>query len=136
MADRRVRAIVRGLDRLTSRVVVKLTLDVTANLVETTPVDTGWARANWVPSIGEPALKDLPAVGPDNSQAVASAVTEQEVARAKILGYVLKRGRVFVTNNVPYILELNDGSSTKAPAGFVQQAIAKAVTQDMRGFKG
>ncbi len=136
MADRRVRAVVRGLNRLTSRVVTKITLDVTANLIEGTPVDTGWAQANWVPSIGQPALKDLPPVRPDDSQVVADATARQQGTMAGILGYALKMGQVFVTNNVPYILRLNDGSSTKAPVGFVQQAIAKAVTQDIRGFKG
>ncbi len=127
MADRQVRAIVRGLDRLTERVVTKLTLDVTANLIETTPVDTGWARANWLPSIGQPTIKDLPRTKPGDSQAVAGAVAEQNGATARLLAYTLKEGRVFVTNNVPYILSLNDGTSKKAPPGFVQQAIARAV---------
>ncbi len=136
MADRQIRAIVKGMNRLTSRVITKITLDVTANLVETTPVDTGWARANWVPSIGQPALRDLPSTRPDDAQVVAGAVAEQQTAKAGILGYALKMGRVFVTNNVPYILDLNDGSSKKAPVGFVQRAIAKAVTVDIRGFKG
>ncbi len=134
MADRQVKAIVRSLNRLTARVVTKITLDVTANLVETTPVDTGWARANWVPSIGQPAIKDLPRDRPDDSQVVAGAVTEQQGATAKLLAYTLKMGKVFVTNNVPYITELNDGSSKKAPTGFVQQAIAKAVTKDIKGL--
>ncbi len=136
MADRQIRAIVKGLNRLTSRVVTKITLDTTANLIEATPVDTGWARANWVPSIGQPVLKDLSPTRPDDGQVVAGAVTEQQGAVAALIGYTLKMGRVFVTNNVPYILRLNDGSSTKAPIGFVQQAIAKAVTQDIKGFKG
>ena len=133
---RQVKAIVRGLDRLTERVVTKITLDVTANLVEDTPVLTGWARASWVPSIGQPALKDLSQPGPDDGQAVAIAVAEQQAATVGVLGYRLVMGRVFVTNNVPYILSLNDGSSKKAPAGFVQQAIGKAVTQDLRGLEG
>ncbi len=135
MADQQVRTIIRALDKFTSRAITKLTLDVTANLIERTPVDTGWARANWVPSIGQPELKDLPSARPDDPQTVSSAVVEQQSATAKILGYTLKMGRVFVTNNVPYIMALNDGTSTKAPAGFVQQAIAKAV-KDLGNFKG
>ena len=135
MADRQVRAIVRGLDRFTARVVTRLTLDVTANLIETTPVDTGWARANWVPSIGQPAIKDLPRVKPDDRQIVADAVAEQQGATAGLLAYTLKMGRVFVTNNVSYILSLNDGTSKKAPTGFVQVAIARAV-KGLRSFEG
>jgi hypothetical protein len=135
VADRRVRVILKGLNRLTEKVVTKITLDVTANLIETTPVDTGWARANWVPSIGQPVIKNLPPSKPDDSQVVAGAAAEQATATAGILAYKLKAGKVFVANNVPYIIALNDGSSSKAPAGFVQQAIAKAVTSDIRGLK-
>ncbi len=134
MADPQIRVIVRALDRFTARAVTRLTLDVTANLTETTPVDTGWARANWVPSMGQPVLKDLPRDRPDDSQAVAGATAEQGRATAELLAYTLERGKVFVTNNVPYITELNDGTSRKAPAGFVQQAIAKAVTKDIKGL--
>ncbi len=136
MADRQVRAIVRGLNELTARVVTKITLDVTANLIEATPVDTGWARANWVPSVGLPALKDLPPRRPDDGQAVTQAAATQQGAIAALIGYTLKRGRVFVTNNVPYILSLNDGTSKKAGPGFVQRAVAKAVTRDIRDFEG
>ena len=43
---------------------------------------------------------------------------------------------MFVSNNVKYITRLNDGYSRQAPAGFVQSAIRKAVTQDIRSFRG
>ena len=129
---REIRAIVRGLDRFTERAIVKITLDVTANLIETTPVDVGWARANWVPSIGAPVVKDLS--GADRN--VQSAAAESSSGQAAVLGYRLGRGRVFVSNNVDYILPLNDGHSSQRPAGFVQRAIRKAVTVDIRGFRG
>lgn len=133
--DTQIRAIVRGLERVTERVVTKITLDVTANLVETTPVDIGWARANWVPAIGAPVVQDRGDV-PATAQNVASMAGEQQRALAGIVtDYRLGRGAVFVANNVHYILRLNDGSSTQAPAGFVQRAVQKAVTQDIRGFK-
>lgn len=133
MADQQIRAIVRGLDRLTERVVTKITLDVTANLVETTPVDTGWARANWVPALSKPFVANLGAV-PVTAQNASAAGVRQQAAVAGIAGYRLSMGRVFVSNNVPYIQELNAGSSRQAPSGFVQRAIAKAVTQDIRGL--
>ena len=126
-----IRAIVRSLERLTGRVVTKITLDVTANLIEETPVDTGWARANWVPAIGAPVIKDL--TGAERN--VAAANGEQAAGQAKVLGYRLDRGRVFISNNVPYIMRLNDGHSRQAPAGFVQRSIRKAVTKDIRGLE-
>ncbi len=135
MADRRqVRAVVDALTRVTERVVTKIALDVVANLVETTPVDTGWARGNWVPSIGTPFIADLGSVTPTVANANAASSRQATASVSVATGYRLRRGSVFVSNNVPYITELNDGSSAKAPAGFVQLAIAKAVQQDFKGL--
>ena len=134
---KQVTAIVRGLERFAERLVVKITLDVTSNLVEDTPVDTGWAQANWVPSVGQRSRRPAQLFsGRTPSAFVQAASAKQSVGRAQAIGYKLERGRVFVSNNVNYILRLNDGYSRKAPAGFVQKAVRKAVTQDLRGFRG
>ena len=133
---KQVTAIVRGLDRFAERLIVKITLDVTANLIETTPVDTGWARANWVPSVGQRSRRPAQSFpGRTPSAFVQAASAKQSVGQAQTIGYKLERGRVFVSNNVRYITRLNDGYSRKAPAGFVQRAIRKAVTA-IRGFRG
>lgn len=102
-------------------IVKRLTLDVTSNLIVDTPVDTGWARANWVPSIGNsvnvPAgTRESVTVGDQQAGIATVAVT-----------YTLSQGRVFITNNVPYIETLNEGSSRQAPAMFVQRAIQRGV---------
>ena len=44
-------------------------------------------------------------------------------------GYKFGQGKVFVTNNVPYGRELNDGHSRQEPAGFVQRSIVRALNQ-------
>lgn len=118
--DRQIRAIVDDLTGLASRAVAKIALDITANLVETTPVDTGWARSNWVPSIGAPETEV--AGSPDSIDQGA-----QRSGQASLLGYDIARGAVFVSNNVPYIQRLNDGSSAQAPRAFVQDAVDRAV---------
>jgi hypothetical protein len=127
---RQVQVIIKGLDDLTERVVKKITLDVTANLIETTPVKTGWAKANWVPAIG------VRYRGPSGDlMPVSSAEGTQQSAIANVaLTYKASRGATFVSNGVFYILELNSGSSKQAPAGFVQRAIHKAITRDIRGL--
>lgn len=129
--DTQIRAIVRDIGRVTEHVVRKVTLDVTANLVATTPVDTGWARANWVPAIGAPAETGLEDITPTPDDAARARGQQQRALAGVATGYKTSQGRVFVSNNVPYIGELNDGKSTQAPAGFVQQAIYKAVTEDL-----
>lgn len=130
--DTQIRAIVKGLTDLTEQVVTKITLDVSANLIETTPVDTGWARANWAPAIGTPNIEDLRGIVPDARDAASAGAQQQQALATVATGYKLSMGKVFVTNNVPYISRLNDGSSAQAPAGFVQRAIHKAVTEDIR----
>ena len=136
MADPQIRAIIRSLERVTERVITKISLDVTANLIETTPVDTGWARANWVPAIGQPFTASLEDVKPQPGD-ISLATSRQNQGTASVAtGYRLSQGSVFVSNNVPYIVRLNEGSSSQAPAAFVQRAISKAVTQDIRGFRG
>jgi len=88
-----------------------------------TPVDTGWARANWIPSVGAPA------VSPVGSRAAVDGGAAQQAALARLLGYKLEQGPVYATNNVPYIAQLNEGSSRQAPAAFVQRAIVRAARE-------
>jgi len=111
----------RSLAQFTEKHIKILTLEVTANLIEDTPRDTGWARSNWIPSIGQST--ETIAGSPDNITPAAQQRGLAEVAST----YKLSRGAVFVTNNVPYILPLNDGHSKQAPAGFVQLSILRAV---------
>lgn len=128
MANGQLRFIVRALEKVTERAVAKITLDATANLIETTPVNTGWARANWVPSIGSPI--DEPTGDQENV-----SQSEQDSGIAQVATqYKLDMGKVFITNNVPYIGALNDGHSQQAPSGFVQVAVEKAVTIDILGL--
>lgn len=122
-----ISAIARGITRLTERSVRKITLELHGDLVRTTPVDTGWARANWLPRVGRPAQN---AAGSRDN--VGAAGTAAQTGIAQVLSYMLARGLVFVTNNVPYIERLNDGHSRQEPAGFVQRAIRKAVRSVIR----
>lgn len=127
--ERQVRVIMGELQRVIERVTIKITLDCTANLIETTPVDTGWARANWIPGLNPPGTEPL-----GKPDAIGPASAAQAQGTAAVAAYTLQQGRIFISNNVPYILILNDGHSNQAPAGFIQRAIEKAVTRDIRGL--
>lgn len=131
MATTRISVITDDLTRFVGRLIIKLVLDIAANLVKApteggTPVDTGWARANWIPAIGP---------GPSNPVGSRESVSQsaQQAGRSLIAGYQLNRGVCTITNNVPYIVNLNFGSSKQAPAGFVQAAIEKAIADLSRG---
>lgn len=99
---------------------------MTQNLVRDTPVDIGWAKANWVPSLGRPYTVDLSDAEPETDLASANAI--RETGEAEVLSFSLKAsGSVYITNNVPYIGKLNEGHSKQAPVGYVQQTIEKSV---------
>jgi len=122
--------IIADLSRFTAHETLSLALDIQANLQVDTPRDTGWARSNWVPSVGAPfddpeweSVKD-----PTPAQ-VASAQTRQQEAISGLVGYTLAKGPIFTTNGVPYIIPLNEGHSPQAGAGFVQRSVGRALRE-------
>ena len=122
------RNVINALERAVEQVMVRLSVNTTAELIERTPTDTGWARANWVPAIGtafEGNAEDLSEEA--RRAAVPGQAAQQQSSTAALLGYRLEEGTVFIANNVPYIVFLNEGSSQQAPAGFVQDAIAAGI---------
>jgi hypothetical protein len=136
MASQRVRVVVKSLEGFIDAVMKKLTLDIVANLRSApdtgygTPVDTGWARANWIPQIGSPRTSTE---GTREAAELGNVSTAgQEAGLASVVtSYTRERGAIYISNNVPYIVRLNEGSSKQAPKGFVQNAIAKAIRVDL-----
>ena len=125
--------IIADLDRFTRGEVLALALNVDANLRESppvgTPVDTGWARANWVPSVGEPNIVLADVRDPSPSEVIARQQLAQQGLN-QVLAWNVNNGPIFVTNNVPYIGALNNGHSPQqAQPGFVQRALEKAVRE-------
>lgn len=112
-------AVIQDLTKVTERVIQKITLDVVANLKEANPVLTGWSRSNWIPRVGAPFSGTI-----GSPEAVSQAPST-------IGSYTLGQGSVFITNNVPYIVRLANGYSAKAPAGWVERSIDKAVRVDL-----
>jgi hypothetical protein len=122
--------IVADLERFTRLEVVALTLNIDANLRDSppggTPIDTGWASANWVPSIGEPKFLDSDDKDPSSADIAARAAVA-DTGRNALLAWKPVDGAIFITNSVPYIQPLNNGHSAQSPRGFVQIAIEKAI---------
>lgn len=112
--------IVRLINKAVESVSIDITLDATSGLIEDTPIDTGWARANWVPSVGRPVTSPIGFPGDVET-------SPQQSGRSKIANYSLSDGALFISNNVPYIETLNGGSSSQASAGFVEENLDRAV---------
>ena len=122
------RIVMRALEDFEEDIIRDVSVFVVAELQERTPIDTGWANANWIPSVGTPAEFDIPELDRDERFAgVPSALAQAEAGRLRLFNYKLRDGAAFITNNVPYIVDLNMGSSTKAPANFVTAAIRQAI---------
>lgn len=82
-----------------------LTLNIDFSIVNTTPVDTGRARGNWLPSIGFPRTETVDRFDPTGE------ATMREIESV----VPLKAGQVvWLSNNVPYIRLLEDGHSQQA----------------------
>lgn len=132
MADG-IDVIVVDLRNFTRGEVIALGVNVNANLRDApplgTPIDTGWASANWVPSVGTPASSAAAreVAGEPTPAQVASARAAAEQGINEILGWNFNNGSIFSTNNVPYISALNEGWSNQSPSGFVPIAIERAV---------
>lgn len=120
--------IIADLDLFTRFEVITLGLNINANLREDTPRDTGWAAANWVPSVGEP----FPGSGfkKDPTPADVQARAQQAAEGAnEVLAWQPEQGPIFSANNVPYIGALNAGHSPQAAPGFVLRSIERAIRQ-------
>ena len=105
-------------------VVQKISMEAFKRIILRTPVDTGRARANWGCTIGTPRIA-IQVESEDKSGSGAIAAMTGTVQQFP------GDGSVFLTNNVPYIFELENGSSKQMPSGMV-----KATMAEMAGFLG
>ena len=127
MGDNRLQVMLQ-LEKFTASLVKKLTLNVTACLQDATPVDTGWARSNWVPQIGSP-FRGTAGTKEDADNGNIDASTTQKGLSSVVGSYQITMGPVYISNNVPYIKFLNEGSSQQAPAAFVQASVIRGIKQ-------
>ena len=81
-----------------------------------TPVDQGRARANWMVGVKTP---DLSVSESTNFNATLSE------GISKINGSGRDISTFYINNTLPYIVPLNEGSSTQAPAKFVETVLKR-----------
>lgn len=105
----------QNIEKVADLVKRKLALELFAELLQTTPVDTGRARAGW--SLGPMLTGYVPPK--DGAFDVSTTVNPSMAPQNAPI--------IYIYNNVEYIGRLNAGSSTQAPREFVQIAIDKVV---------
>jgi len=127
--SRNVNVAKAGIDRAMARRVIGVTVELHEELTVRTPVDTGYARASWVPGLqrerrskaGEPTTKSARKAARGGAQARA------QIGLATVIsGYRdLRQGAVWVVNNTRYIRALNQRH--RRAAGFIERAINAAL---------
>jgi hypothetical protein len=109
----------KGVSRNAEVAVARVGKEFLREVTEKTPRLTGAAQSSWEatrntgPRYTTEATADKSSAGSTYSRG------------AQAIGATAKR--VDITNGVGYIRRLNGGSSTKAPAGFVESALQKAL---------
>ena len=116
---RRLERVAKGLGEFVLSIERNVIEEVGTEVVERTPVDTGFARGNWVPGLNAPPVSATTTLDPTASAAPA---------RISSLAQFLRLGDTFyITNNADYIELLNRGYSPQAAAQFVSRAVTDGV---------
>jgi hypothetical protein len=119
--SRRMGNLATRVARNADRTVRKAALAADQAVVMQTPVDTGRARANWI------AALNAPADGPTADEDKGGGRAVQQAAGV-VASYDGDRDvAIHITNNLPYIQRLDEGSSYQAPAGFVRLAVRRGI---------
>lgn len=100
--------------RNVAKVMQIATVEFYRQVIISTPVDTGRARHGWNITIQSPSLT----VPPEGKYSMPNI---EEHGLSTIIS-VTPEQVIYITNRVPYIEDLNKGSSQQAPARFVELA--------------
>lgn len=119
----------KGIEERSGQLLGNTLVGLAEGVIPHTPIKEGRARRNWQANKGS-ALSSYLDAPFEPSDGEREALTN-----ARAVASTLKSGdSAHLTNNAPYIGQLNRGSSTQAPAMFVQMEVLKAL-EKIREFK-
>lgn len=114
----------KNVNKAASDLAAFVALEVTAELADVTPVDTSNAISNWQIGLGAPVTSEREPHYPGQKGSTESMSEDATVIAAKVKLKNKKPGQiVYLSNNAPYIVDLDQGSSMQEPAGFVKRAV-------------
>ena len=108
----------KGVDIEAVKVMKRVTFQVFRGVVEKTPVDTGVARASWVVGVGKKHPYYIAALG-----------STAQMPNFNWKFYAGRALKVVISNYVPYIHELEHGSSQQAPHGMAQITVNEVMAE-------
>ncbi len=97
----------------------KYAISVNNNLVQSTPRDTGRAKGDWQVGFDTAPTGNTDTL--DYSGGLTIAKNTMEIASMNG-----NYGDIYIVNNLPYIVPLDEGSSEQATNGFVNSSIRAA----------
>lgn len=110
------------IDHVVILVQQKVAMQLLRGIVNMNPVLSGRSRGNWYVTIGAST-----AAYQEEGYATSP---EQVIQRGQdVVNQVTTLGAIYITNNTPYILELEKGTSTQAPQGMVQVTLDRIGAQ-------
>ena len=104
-------------ERNAEKLVRGTSLAIFADVIDLTPFDTGRARGNWQTDVNRMATSVIER--DDKRGAKAIAETRIKTVKFKLGQYIS------MTNNLPYINKLEDGSSKQMPSGMVKITVGE-----------
>lgn len=112
------------LNKAASDAAVFMAETIVSELAYKTPVDTSQALSSWIVTLDTPSTDtNFPHYYGEFGSSQASSAAET-IRQAKEALKNKKPGQdIYITNNQPYIVRLNEGSSQQQPAGFIERAV-------------
>ena len=115
---------VKKIETSASNIASDVSMAVLEDLVFHTPVDTSNALSNWQLTINAPANNEIEPYyfgrkGSTQSMSQDAAI----IAGIKALKSKKPGETIYISNNAPYIKDLDEGSSLQEPEGFVDRAL-------------
>lgn len=133
-AEKKITSYYRGqIEKAMKKAIVECLRQLTIS----TPVDTGRARWGWFVTVGSPSTEIAPEApkgwkGKSKGGTAYFAIPDV-TSRANVS--VSADVTAYIANNVPYIVELNDGSSKQQPARFAERSAASGQKAAVRYLK-
>jgi hypothetical protein len=113
-----------GINKAASDIAVKVAETIVADLAFHTPVDTSKALSNWRVSLNTPISGNIGPHYPGKFGSSQKLSAQETIAEARLILKVKLPGeKIYITNNLPYIQLLNDGTHSKQPGAFVERAL-------------
>lgn len=104
----------------------KIVLDLFSRVIMRSPVDTGRFRANWQTTVGERATgtRDAFDKGPVQAAGFNAAISSTAAAEAvQVVTRAPLGPDLWLANNLPYAVPLENGHSPQAPGGMVKLSL-------------